>query len=223
MQLSQIYDGKHLPCYHYEADLTSIGISSRQEPEHIRNAVWVYLPASDGQLQRAMRRADVDDPKDACLWLGDSIFPNEVDVALDFRRENLYELNALALAAGKLSMEERIKLGAVVCLAKPDCASQIRRLVENLDLFAFAPGAHTPAEYGKFMIQESGRFAYDPDLEEFYDFEGYGLQRIEHEAGSFTDRGYVAYLGAINLEELMAEDPAEMYRREQSFQMGGLT
>ena len=24
MQLSQLYDGKHLPCYHYEADLTAI-------------------------------------------------------------------------------------------------------------------------------------------------------------------------------------------------------
>ena len=44
-------------------------------------------------------------------------------------------------------------------MAKPEKASQIRRLAENMDLFEFAPGAHTPAEYGKYMIQESGHFS----------------------------------------------------------------
>ena len=37
MQLSRLYDGKHLPCYHYEADMTAVGISSRWEPENSRN------------------------------------------------------------------------------------------------------------------------------------------------------------------------------------------
>ena len=43
MQLSQLYDGKHLPCYHYEADMTAVGISSRWEPENSRNVTWIYL------------------------------------------------------------------------------------------------------------------------------------------------------------------------------------
>mgnify|MGYP000037413846 CR=1 FL=1 len=51
---------------------------------------------------------------------------------------------------------------------KPESASQIRRLAENMDLFEFAPGAHTPEEYGKYMIQKSGHFEYDPNLDEFY-------------------------------------------------------
>ena len=42
MQLSQLYDGKHLPCYHYEADMTAVGISPRQEPENSKNVTWVY-------------------------------------------------------------------------------------------------------------------------------------------------------------------------------------
>ena len=41
MQLSQLYDGKHLPCYHYEADMTAVGISPRQEPENSKNVTWV--------------------------------------------------------------------------------------------------------------------------------------------------------------------------------------
>lgn len=40
-------------------------------------------------------------------------------------------------------------------------------------------------------IQESGRFEYDPNLDEFYDYEGYGLRHMEQESGMFTDRGYI--------------------------------
>ena len=223
MQLSQLYDGKHLPCYHYEADMTAVGISSRWEPENSRNVTWIYLPASKGQIERAMQRSGIADPKDMRLFMADSSFPKEVDVALDFRCDNIYELNELALVADKLSYDDRRKLGAAVSMAKPECASQIRRLAENLDLFEFAPGAHTPEEYGKYMIQRSGHFEYDPNLDEFYDYERYGLQHMDYQSGVFTDRGYIAYVGTVSLEELMADDPAESYQREQDFQMGGMT
>ena len=182
MQLSQLYDGKHLPCYHYEADMTVVGISSRWEPENSRNVTWIYLPASKGQIERAMQRSGIADPKDMRLFMADSSFPEEVDVALDFRCDNIYELNELALVADKLSCDDRRKLGAAVSMAKPECASQIRRLAENLDLFEFAPGAHTPEEYGKYMIQRSGHFEYDPNLDEFYDYERYGLQHMGYVA-----------------------------------------
>ena len=43
----------------------------------------------------------------------------------------------------KFSIHDRKKLGAAVSMAKPENASQIRRLSENMDLFEFAPGAHT--------------------------------------------------------------------------------
>ena len=72
------------------------------------------------------------------------------------------------------------------------------------------------------MIQESGHFEYDPDLDEFYDYERYGLQRMEQQSGIFTDRGYISYHGTMSLEELMMENPAESYQQEQGFQMGGM-
>ena len=119
-------------------------------------------------------------------------------------------------------------------MAKPENASQIRRLAENMDLFEFAPGAHTPEEYGRYMIQKSGHFEYDPNLDEFYDYERYGLQHMDYQSGVFTehmdyqsgvftDRGYIAYVGTVDLEELMAEDPVDQCQREQGVQMGGMT
>ena len=222
MKLEQYYDGQHFPAYLYEPCMLMIGLTFRLEPEDTKNITWLSLPAAKGQLERAMVRSGITDPADMRFRFSESMFPDEVDVALDFRYENIYELNDLALAVSKLSMEAQKKLGAVVEMAEPEYASQICRLAENLDQFEFAPGAHTPAEYGRFMIQESGHFEYDENLEGFYDYEKFGLQRMEQESGMFTDRGYVSYHGTMSLEELMMEDPAESFREEQGLQMGGM-
>lgn len=220
MKLEQYYDGQHFPAYLYEPCMIMMGLTHRLEPEETKNITWFYLPAAKGQLERAMARSGITDPADMRFRFSESMFPDEVDAALDFRYENIYELNDLALAVSKLSMEAQKKLGAVVEMAEPEYASQICRLAENLDQFEFAPGAHTPAEYGRFMIQESGHFEYDENLEGFYDYEKFGLQRMEQESGMFTDRGYVSYHGTMSLEELMMEDPAESFREEQGLQMG---
>ena len=109
------------------------------------------------------------------------------------------------------------KLGAAVMLAEPKSAAQIKNLAESLDLFDFAPGAHTPQEYGKYMIQQSGRFEYDENLDAFYDYEKYGTERMNEEDGMFTDRGYVAYKGYYSMEEVM--NGSQSSRME----MGGLS
>ena len=222
MKLEQYYDGQHFPAYLYEPCMLMIGLTFRLEPEDTKNITWLYLPAAKGQLERAMVRSGITDPADMRFRFSESMFPDEVDAALDFRYENIYELNDLALAVSKLSVEAQKKLGAVVEMAEPEYPSQICRLAENLDQFEFAPGAHTPAEYGRFMIQESGHFEYDENLEGFYDYEKFGLQRMEQESGMFTDRGYVSYHGTMSLEELMMEDPTESFREGQGLQMGGM-
>ena len=222
MKLEQYYDGQHFPAYLYEPCMIMMGLTYRLEPEETKNITWFYLPAAKGQIERAMVRSGITDPADMRFRFSESMFPDEVDAALDFRYENIYELNDLALAVSKLSVEAQKKLGAVVEMAEPEYASQICRLAENLDQFEFAPGAHTPAEYGRFMIQESGHFEYDENLEGFYDYEKFGLQRMEQESGMFTDRGYVSYHGTMSLEELMMEDPTESFREGQGLQMGGM-
>lgn len=219
MQLEQIYDGKHFPFYLYDDAVLSLGLISKGEPENSKNVTWLYLPATKKQLERGMLRSGIQDPEDMCFQVGSSEFPMEVDVALDFKQESIFDLNDLAWAVARLDRDNLQKLGAVAALAEPENASQIRCLAENLDLFQFAPGVHTPAEYGMFMIQQSGHFEYDPNLDEFYDYEKYGLQHMNQETGTFTDRGYVAYHGTISLEVLMM---GETHQEEQTFQMGGM-
>ena len=145
--------------------------------------------------------------------------PAVVETACALERESVFELNAMCAAISKLARADRAKLEAAVTFAKPECAAEVRRLAKNLNLFDFVPNVHTPEEYGRYMIQDSGHFDYDDDLDAFYDYGKYGRQHVEQEQGVFTEQGYIAYHGTLTLEELMAGDPAEQYQKEEGMQM----
>ena len=203
MNLEQVYDGQVFPCYYYEPYATTVAVTSKSEPEDTNHITWLYLPMAQEEIDRALQRAGITEPADARLRLEHSQLPDEVNALLDMEHESLADLNALAQETNALSKDDIKKLGAVVTLAKPQNAEQVKNLAENLDLFDFAPDAHSPAEYGKYMIQQSGHFDYDANLDDLYDYEGYALQRMNNEDGIFTDRGYIAYKGYISLEEVM--------------------
>ena len=217
MKLEQVYDGRFFPCYYYEPNTITVAVTSKAEPEDTEHITWLFLPMVQEEIDRALLRGGITDPADARLRLEDSQLPNEVDVLLDMKYETLSDLNELAGATDGLSKADMEKLGAVVMLAKPKSAAQIKNLAESLDLFDFAPGTHTPQEYGKYMIRQSGRFDYDENLSEFYDYEKYGTERMNEEDGMFTDRGYVAYKGYTSMEEMMNGS------QSSHMEMGGLS
>ena len=203
MKLDQAYDGQFFPCYYYEPNASAVALTSKTEPEDSERITWLFLPMAQEEIDRALLRAGITDPSEIRLRLVESHLPDEVDVLLDMENESIGDLNALAQATVGFSDDSLRKLGAVVIMAKPKNAEQIKNLVENLDLFDFAPDTHTPEEYGKYMIQQSGRFEYDENLDEFYDYEGYAMQRMNEEDGMFTGRGYIAYKGYTSLAEIM--------------------
>ena len=203
MKLEQAYDGQFFPCYYYEPRATMVAVTSKSEPENTEHITWLYLPMAQEEIDRVLQRSGIADSADARLRLEHSQLPDEVNMLLDTEHESLADLNALTQAANALSTDNIKKLGAVVTLAKPQNAKQVKNLAENLDLFDFAPGAHSPAEYGKYMIQQSGHYEFDENLDEFYDYKGYAQQRMNDENGMFTDRGYIAYKGYFSIEEIM--------------------
>ena len=203
MKLEQVYDGRFFPCYYYEPNASAIALTSKAEPEDTEHITWLFLPMAQEEIARALLRAGITDPSDIRLRLAESHLPDEVDVLLDMEQESLSDLNVLAQVVDALSSDDIKKLGAAVAMAKPETVAQVRNLAENLDLFDFAPDTHTPEEYGKYMIQQSGYFDYDENLDGFYDYEGYALQRMSEEGGMFTDRGYIAYKGYTSLAEIM--------------------
>ena len=203
MKLEQIYDGRFFPCYYYEPNAITVAVTAKSEPEDTEHITWLFLPMVQEEIDRALLRGGITDPADVRLRLEDSQLPNEVDVLLDMEYETLSDLNELAEALDEFSDMSIRKYAAAAVMARPHTTEQAKHLAENLDLFDFAPSASTPEEYGKYMIQQSGRFEYDENLDAFYDYEKYGTERMNEEDGMFTDRGYIAYKGYISMEEVM--------------------
>ena len=90
MRLEQLYDGKHLPDYHYEPDLLTVALTSKQEPKDTEHVIWLYLPAAKGQIERAMLRSGIQDPEEMCFRFEDSNFPTEINAALDALQQDCY-------------------------------------------------------------------------------------------------------------------------------------
>ena len=203
MKLEQIYDGRFFPCYYYEPNAITVAVTAKSEPEDTEHITWLFLPMVQEEIDRALLRGGITDPSEIRLSLEDSWLPHEVLDLLDMDHVDISELNALVQALDEFSDMSIRKYAAAAVMARPHTTEQAKHLAENLDLFDFAPSASTPEEYGKYMIQKSGRFEYDENLDAFYDYEKYGTERMNAEDGMFTDQGYIAYKGYYSMEEVM--------------------
>ena len=213
--MRQVYNRRQFPAYFHGDHPLALEVTPRcgGYPEYL------YLPASEKQIERALIRADVSSLENARLSVEMDDLPPGISARLHLERESLDDLNAMCLAVRMLEPKQWEMLDAVVCAVQPEWAGEVKRLAEELDQFDFVPDVHTPEEYGRYMIQESERFAYDSELNAFYNYAQYGRERIQAEGGSFTPQGYVAYQGMIPLEQLMRKDPAEQYQKEQGMQL----
>ena len=217
MKLEQVYDGRFFPCYYYEPNAITVAVTSKTEPEDTEHITWMFLPMVQEEIDRALLRGGITDPSEIRLSLEDSWLPHEVLDLLDMDHVDISELNALVQALDEFSDMSIRKYAAAAVMARPHTTEQAKHLAENLDLFDFAPSASTPEEYGKYMIQQSGHFDYDENLDAFYDYEKYGMERMNAEDGMFTDRGYIAYKGYISMEEVMNGS------QSSHMEMGGLS
>ena len=125
MRLETVYDGQHLPCYCYGRDMLAVGLLPQQESLDLTAATWIYLPSTEIQISRAVARSGAAALDELFRYETGSMFPEEVDAALNFKQESLDALNTLAKAVVKLSQEDYNKLGAVVSLVKPKNSAEI--------------------------------------------------------------------------------------------------
>lgn len=222
MKMDRLYTkGSPFPIYYYEPPTLVVEMTSARKPyrpDNEADKTWLFLPMSTKQLEHAMMRAGLVSFDDMRLRFVESDMPESVDAAINFEHEGILELNEMSKEIKALPEADRAKLDAVAMYVQPQYAFQMKLLAENLDLFDFIPGVQNAEEYGRYMIQESGRFEYDPNLEAFYDYAGYAEQRMKEQSGEFTLNGYVSYHGTMSIDELIMEDPAA-----QSMKMGGLS
>ena len=222
MKMDRLYTkGSPFPIYYYEPPTLVVEMTSARKPyrpDNEADKTWLFLPMSTKQLEHAMMRAGLVSFDDMRLRFVESNMPESVDAAINFEHEGILELNEMSKEIKALPDADKAKLDAVAMYVQPQYAFQMKLLAENLDQFDFIPGVQNAEEYGRYMIQESGHFEYDPNLEAFYDYAGYAEQRMREQSGEFTLNGYVSYHGTMSIDELIMEDPAA-----QSMKMGGMS
>ena len=213
MQLRPVYDGRNFPLYQDGDSVFLLGLTHKSDPDMNPPTTWLFLPTCRERLERTLRRGGYESEADIYIRLSQSTAPNEIDSRLDVEHESLNNLNKLASAIVLLDVDQGAKLEAVVQMANPRSATEMTTLAQNLDLFNFVPGIHSPREYGEFMIRESGHFDLDEDLVHFIDYEAYGQKQINAEGGVFKNRGYVAFRGESRgdniIKEVMKQASAE--------------
>jgi len=216
MQLTREYDGRHFPEYRYrycvlEMEMTLAGV------DDLSNAAYLDLPMPQSRIDRVIKRLGAPSEDHVEHRFMESELPEGLDALLDMENESLADLNQMCAGVALLDSGDMRKLGAVVRFGQPDTATQVCRLLRHLDEFDVIPGISTAEDYGRYMIRESGRYDYDENLDELYDYVGYGQQRMDHENGVVTDYGYICYNGVGSIDEIMnGASPV------QSWEKGGM-
>lgn len=158
MKLEQLYDGRHFPAYLYQMPELMIEIKSGEDGEAIG---YLYLPSSDRQIQRTLMRAG-SGSEGFRMEIAMDELPPQVSNMVSPTRDGLDDLNALCRAVEPLSAEERKKLEAVVLMAQPKYADEVRQLAENLDQFDFVPKSDRPE--ADSALTELGYVSYHGSL-----------------------------------------------------------
>jgi hypothetical protein len=152
MQMEQLYKGGSFPPYLYDAYELVLPISPAQDPQ---NKTYLYLPSSDLQLERTLLRGEIMEREGWFHKLEPIQLSGVIIEKLDTRRDSIRELNEMCRSIHQISHADRAKLDAAVEYTHAKTARQIRQVTEHLDQFDFAPGVHTPEEYGRYMIRLS--------------------------------------------------------------------
>ncbi|MFI3228385.1 MAG: antirestriction protein ArdA, partial [Clostridia bacterium] len=187
----ELYNGQTFPAYWYEPCIITLEVTADDKTEYL------FLPCEESEIYKTLLRLNTD-----LKAVKSSIHEHNIP-------ENIYEIftkdgktignfNKFAKILDEVGGKEFDYLSKLVDYIKIDTPAQLETLTKAMFEFETYPNIYSPEEYGRFMICESERFDYDENLEEFIDFRAYGMQKTLHENGTFTEMGYINYLGYDN-------------------------
>lgn len=218
-----VYNGRQFPEYFYQECEASLMLSP---DEDFKGSETLYFPCFEVEIKKALLRLGVAEA-DKCYTKLDTdricdsvrgLFETEFVLA-----ENLDALNRLARCYKGFDAQILENYHTVFDYAWPQTPEEAACLAENICDFTVLRDINTAKQYGRYMIEQSGHFESDPNLEEYVDFQKYGEDHIRAEHGVFTDRGYLAYHGTSPLvEEILARTIQAEQTPEQGQQMGGM-
>jgi hypothetical protein len=200
-KLEEVYDGQTFPEYYYENTLASAEVTFNGRTELLQ------LPGEDLAIKKALTRLGVSSETDCEIqfWLNDGEndrWEERIDKII--RNEGLYAANNLlrTLDSGNTDWE---KLTAAVELTGVKNASDIATVAEHLGEFVFIPYIKGEEDIGHFLVDNIEDYVMNPEMEEYFDFYGFGEHYAEQHDGQFVDGGFICFDSDRTLHEFLWE------------------
>ncbi|HBB30112.1 MAG TPA: hypothetical protein DC000_12890 [Clostridiales bacterium] len=188
----QIYNGKQFPLYHWKETVATIQLTAKGANE------FVYLPYSDIEIEKALMRLETSYLHDCEVEIYSHNFSDRIINIISADTTPLIKidtLNKLAEHYKEIGNHDIEYFEKLMDYVKPQNVDEIFALADSMYEFELFDGIHSVENYGRYMICDSGHFEYDSNLEEYIDFKRYGQEKMAHEFGAFSEKGYITYHG----------------------------
>lgn len=213
-KLTEVYDGQTFPEYYYESTLASaeVGYNDRTE--------LILLPGEELAIKMALARLGAPSDQDCeikfSLQNGDgNAWEERIEGII--RSEGLYAANKMlhSLDTGDMDWD---KLTAAVELADVKSAANIAAVAEDLEEFGFLSDAKDESDIGHFLVDNVDEYGMNIEMEDYFDFSGFGEHFAEEHDGQFVNGGFVYFDSDRTLDEFLEELESE----DEGMDMGGM-
>lgn len=212
----QIYNGKQFPPYHWKETVATIQLTAKGANE------FIYLPCSDVEIEKALMRLETSYLHDCEFAIDSHNFSDRIINIISADATPLIKidtLNKLAEYYKEIGNHDIEYFEKLMDYVKPRTVDEIFALADSMYEFELFDGIHSVESYGKYMICDSGYFEYDSNLEDYIDFKRYGQEKMAHEFGAFSEKGYITYHGYNQkLANLLFENLGMVFPEQEELQ-----
>ena len=198
----KLYDGQVFPPYVYDPDVLCIA-----RAEYNGRSEYLYLPCEEKAIDKALARLGAA-PENAKITLEDfsvnnpKWFERFKQIAAD---EGVYELNGLANAINSADTDLK-KLWLVAEYAEVEDAGQLARLAENIGCFKVIEDVSDYEDVGRYIVDNNDCYALHPELEDYFDFNGFGEHIAEEYGGKFVGDNFIYNDTDTSLLDILYQD-----------------
>ena len=198
----KLYDGQVFPPYVYDSDVLCIA-----RAEYNGKSEYLYLPCEEKAIDKALARLGAA-PENAKITLEDfsvnnpKWFERFKQIAAD---EGVYELNGLTNAINNADTDLK-KLWLVAEYAEVEDAGQLARLAENIGFFKIIEDVNDYEDVGRYIVDNNDCYALHPELEDYFDFNGFGEHIAEEYGGKFVGGNFIYNDTDTSLLDILYQD-----------------
>ena len=201
-KLTEVYNGRTFPEYAYTSTLASAEVGYNGQME------LLLLPDEELAIKKAIARLGTPSDSDCTFSFYFNYIKNDAwEKRMDgiIRNEGIYEANTLlrALDADNMDLD---KLTAVAEYADVDGTKDLIALAEHIGDFVFIKDAEDYENVGRYFAETDPKYDLNLELEDFFDFNGFGEYLSEMNSGEFISSGFVCMQNGAELSEILDSD-----------------